>query len=130
VTAMRSPRGASAAILRAARRGGPTLLASVPLAVEYEAVCRRAEHQKAAGLSDQEMDDFVAAVIALAEPIETHFLWRPQLRDPGDEMVLEAAVNGQADALVTFNARDFGIAPYQFGIEILLPREAIARIRR
>ena len=130
VAAMRSPRGASAGILRAARRGHPTLLASVPLAVEYEAVCRRAEHQKAAGLSDEETDDFVAAVIALAESIETHFLWRPQLRDPGDEMVLEATVNGQADALVTFNARDFGIAPYQFGIEILLPREAIARIRR
>jgi predicted nucleic acid-binding protein len=98
--------------------------------MEYEAVCLQAEHQKAAGLSDQETDDFVTAVIALAEPIETHFLWRPQLRDPGDEMVLEAAVNGQADALVTFNARDFGIAPYQFGIELLLPREAMARIRR
>jgi predicted nucleic acid-binding protein len=98
--------------------------------MEYEAVCLRAEHQKAAGLSDEETDDFITAVIALAEPIETHFLWRPQLRDPSDEMVLEAAVNGQADALVTFNARDFGTAPYQFGIEILLPREAIARIRR
>jgi predicted nucleic acid-binding protein len=44
----------------------------------------------------------------MAEPLKAHFLWRPQLRDPGDEMVLETAVNGQADTLVTFNVRDFG----------------------
>ena len=130
VAAMRSPTGASAAILRAARQGQTTLLVSVALAMEYEAVCCKAEHRLASGLSDREVDVFVTAVIALAEPVETHFLWRPQLRDPGDEMVLEAAVNGRADALVTFNVRDFGTAPSQFGVEVLLPREAIGRIRR
>jgi predicted nucleic acid-binding protein len=72
---------------------------------------------------------FVDAVIALADPVETHFLWRPQLRDPSDEMVLEAAINGRADALVTFNLRDFGTIPLAFGIEVLLPREAIRRIK-
>jgi len=130
VAAMRSPGGASAAILRAARQGRTTLLVSVSLAIEYEAVCSRAEHRLAAGLSDREVDLFLSALIAMAEPVEAHFLWRPQLRDPGDEMVLEAAVNGRADALVTFNVRDFGAAPSQFGVEVLLPREAIARIRR
>ena len=103
---------------------------SVPLAVEYEAVCRRPEHRMEAGLSDQQVEVFLNAVIAMAEPVYTHFLWRPQLRDPNDEMVLEAAVNGQADAVVTFNVRDYGIAPSQFGVEVLLPREAIARIQR
>jgi predicted nucleic acid-binding protein len=98
--------------------------------MEYEAVCCRAEHRMAAGLSDREADAFVTAVIALAEPVEMHFLWRPQLRDPGDEMVLETAVNGQAEALVTFNIRDFGDVPSRFGVEVLLPREAITRIRR
>ena len=68
--------------------------------------------------------------IAMAEPVETHFLWRPQLRDPNDEMVLEAAVNGRAEALVTFNVRDYGTAASQFGVDVLLPREAIARMRR
>jgi predicted nucleic acid-binding protein len=72
----------------------------------------------------------INALIALAEPVLTHFLWRPQLRDPNDEMVLEAAVNGKAEALVTFNVRDYGTAASQFGVEVLLPREAIARIRR
>jgi len=129
VAAMRSPRGASAAILRAARQGRVTLLASVPLALEYEAVASRTEHRLAAGLSEHEVKIFLTAVVALVEPVTTHFLWRPQLRDPGDEMVLEAAVNGGADALVTFNTRDYGTVPALFGLEILLPREAIRRIK-
>lgn len=129
VAAMRSPSGASAAILRAVRQDKATLLMTVPLALGYESVCQRAEHRLAAGLSRREADIFVDAVIAMAQPVETHFLWRPQLRDPNDEMVLEAAVNGRADLLVTFNLRDFGLAPARFGVEALLPRDAIGRIR-
>jgi predicted nucleic acid-binding protein len=70
----------------------------------------------------------VDAVIAMAEPVETHFLWRPQLRDPGDEPVLEAAVNGRAPTIVTFNQRDFGSVPLRFGIEVLSPLNAYRRI--
>jgi len=69
-------------------------------------------------------------VLAIVEPVETHFLWRPQLRDPADELVLEAAVNGRAEALVTFNRRDFGAVPVGFGIDVLTPAEAIRRIRK
>ena len=130
VAAMRSPAGASAAILRSVRQLQSTFLLNVALALEYETVCRKADHRLAAGLNEQEVDIFVDAVIAMAEPVETHFLWRPQLRDPNDEMVLEAAVNGRADALVSFNLRDFGNAPNRFGVELLLPRVAIGRIRR
>ena len=64
----------------------------------------------------------VSALCAVAEPVRTRFLWRPQLRDPTDEMVLEAAINGNADALVTFNQRDFGNAPGRFGIVMLSPQ--------
>ena len=130
VAAMRSPAGASAAIIRAMRQGRATLLLSVPLALEYEAVCRKADHRLAAGLSSRQVDIFLDGVIAMAEPVETHFLWRPQLHDPNDEMVLEAAVNGRADVLVTFNLRDFGTVPERFGVELLLPRVAIGRIER
>lgn len=130
VTAMRGPSGASAAILRTARQGNITLLVSVPLAMEYEATCSEAEHQLAASLSQREIRIFLDAVVAMAEPVKTHFLWRPQLRDPGDEMVLETAVDGRADALVTFNVRDFGTVPARFGIELMIPREAIGRMRR
>ena len=130
VAGMRSPAGASAAILRSIRQGQASLLLNVPLAMEYEVVCQRADHRLAAGLTEQQVDIFVSVVIAMAEPVETHFLWRPQLRDPNDEMVLEAAVNGRANALVTFNLKAFGNAPGRFGVELLLPREAIGRIRR
>jgi putative PIN family toxin of toxin-antitoxin system len=128
VSAMRSPRGASAALLIAARRGRITLVANVALALEYEATCRLAEHRLASGLDLDQVEIFVDAVIAMADPVESHFIWRPQLRDPGDELVLEAAVNGHADAIVTFNLRDFGVVPQRFGIELLMPAEALRRI--
>ncbi|WP_336511754.1 hypothetical protein [Candidatus Accumulibacter phosphatis] len=51
------------------------------------------------------------------------------MRDPGDELVLEAAANGLASAIVTFNQRDFGTVPLQFGIEVLTPITALRRIR-
>jgi hypothetical protein len=82
----------------------------------------------ASGLTEHEVRICITAVVAMAEPVMTHFLWRPQLRDPADEMVLEAAANGGADALVTFNVRDYGTVPAVFGIKVLLPREAIRRI--
>jgi predicted nucleic acid-binding protein len=129
VAAMRSPGGASAAIILAVRQLRATLLLTVPLAMEYEAVCPRPGHRLDAGLSAREVEIFLDAIVAMGEPVSTHFLWRPQLRDPHDEMVLEAAVNGRADALVTFNMRHYGSAPARFGVELLLPKEAIARIK-
>ena len=130
VAAMRSPAGASAAILVAARQGLITLLMTVPLVVEYEAICQRAEHRLAAGLPEPEVNRFLDVIVAVAEPVEPRFLWRPQLRDPGDEMVLEAAVNGRADALVTFNIRHFGETPRRFGIDVLRPGEALRKFRQ
>lgn len=129
VAAMRSPTGASAALLRAARRGDPVLLANVALALEYEATCLLAEHRLAAGLDLAACTIFIDAVLAMVEPVESYFLWRPQLRDPADELVLEAAVNGRADAIVTFNRKDFGAAPAKFGIDLLPPREAIRSLK-
>jgi putative PIN family toxin of toxin-antitoxin system len=126
---MRSPRGASAAILRMAAEERVVMLLSVGLAMEYESVCRRPEHRHAAGLTAAELDVFVNTLVGLAAPVEIHFLWRPALRDAGDEMVLEAAVSGRADAIVTFNRRDYGSAPSGFGIEVLSPGEAVRKLR-
>lgn len=68
---------------------------------------------------------FMTDVASVVEPVELHFLWRPQLGDPSDEMVLEAAVNGQADVLVTHNIRDFREAAVRFGLRAATPREAL-----
>jgi predicted nucleic acid-binding protein len=129
VAAMRSPTGASAALLMAARRSELTLPGNVALALEYGATCLLAEHRLAAGLDLDQVGIFIDALLAVVEPVETHFMWRPQLRDPADELVLEAAVNGQAAAILTFNRRDFGAVPGGFGIDLLTPAEAIRRIR-
>ena len=130
IAAMRSPSGASAAVLAAAMEGAVTLVVNVPLALEYEATCSVAEHRLATGLAEREVQAFLDGLVSLAEPVESHFLWRPRLRDPGDEMVLEAAVNGRADAIVMFNARDFGDVPSEFGVLVLKPADALARLRQ
>lgn len=105
------------------------LLVSASLAFEYEAVIKRPEQLSAMGMSLEQADRRIRSVVALCEPVFKAYSWRPQLRDPDDEMILEAAVNGGADILVTFNQRDFGSAPAAFGIECLLPQYALERIR-
>jgi predicted nucleic acid-binding protein len=102
VAAMRSPTGASAALLMVASRSELTMLANVVLALEYEAACQLAEHRLAAGFDLDRGGIFSDAVLAMVEPVETHFMWRPRLRDPADELVFDAAVDGQAAAIVTF----------------------------
>lgn len=129
IAGLRSPTGASAELLRSARKGHVTLLASVSLFIEYEAKCTMATHYEAAGLTLNEVHQFLDGLAALIQPVKTHYLWRPQLRDPADEMVLEAAVNGGADALVSFNQRHFGAVPLRFGIVLLLPSEMIRRLK-
>ena len=128
VAGLRSPAGASAALLDHALNRIFTPLVSVALALEYEAICTGPKQRVASGLDEPEIRRFISALCAVAKPVAAPFLWRPQLDDPADEMVLETAINGQADGLVTFNRRDFGRVPARFGIALMSPREALRRI--
>ena len=121
VAALRSPTGAAAELLRRARRGRITLAASVSLFVEYEAVCSRQRHLEAAGLTLTDVGIFLDALASLIQPVPIHYLWRPQLHDPADELVLEAAVNASADALLSFNVRHFQAAAAKFGLMVSPP---------
>ena len=121
VAALRSPTGASAEIVRRARRGQVLLAASVSLFMEYEAVCSRPEHAAAAQLRTEDVQIFLDALASFVEPVQVHYLWRPQLRDPADELVLEAAVNAQAEALLSFNLRHFEGAAARFGLRTARP---------
>jgi putative PIN family toxin of toxin-antitoxin system len=128
VAAIRSDAGASRRLLLAALERRLTLLVSVPLMIEYQAVMTRPEHLKASGLSAADIEVLLDAVAAVAEPVRLAFLWRPIVRDPDDDMVLEAAVNGKADALVTFHLRDFAGVANKFSIAVLSPGEAVVRL--
>jgi putative PIN family toxin of toxin-antitoxin system len=107
VAAVRSRRGASRAWVEAVFRDEAKLLLSVPLMLKYEAVLTRPDQLAASGASTGQIGRLLDALCSVGEPVEIAFLWRPVLRDADDEMVLETAVNGRADRLLTFNARDF-----------------------
>lgn len=130
VAGLRTRSGAGNAVLRlvADRRLVP--LATPPLFLEYEDVLKRPEQLLAHGLLPEAIDEFLAEFAALVEPVEVHFLWRPQVRDPKDEMVLEAAINGQAAALITYNVADFDVAAKRFAIPVLRPPELLKKVKR
>jgi putative PIN family toxin of toxin-antitoxin system len=130
VAALRSRTGASNALLEHVARGGLRVLVTTALFLEYEDVMKRPEIRLATGMTEADIDAFLAALASAAEAVEVNFQWRPQLSDPNDELVLEAAVNGGADALVTHNVRDFEPATRLFGLRVLLPRDVLMELTR
>ena len=129
VAALRSPAGGSAEVVRLARHGQVRLVASVALMLEYEAVATRPEQLRAIGATRQSVLLALDFIAAIADEAHGRFRWRPQVRDPADEMVLEAAVNGRASVLMTFNRRDFGAAPASFGIRLCAPGDFLRSLR-
>lgn len=123
VAGFRSPNGASAGLVQHAVNGGFTILVTPTLFVEYEAVIMREEHLLAAGAQRADGARFLDMIADHAAPVEANFKYRPQLADPDDEFVLEAAINGGADALVTFETRTFAAAASRFGIATVTPAQ-------
>ena len=129
VAAVRSDAGASRLLLAGALDEQYPLLVSVPLLVEYEAVLTRPEHLAAAALSANDVQALLDAVATVAQPVRLSYLWRPGPSDTRDDMVMETAVNGQADLLVTFNLRHFEQAASTFALQVLRPGDALNRLR-
>lgn len=129
-SAFRSNQGASFALLQAVISERIVPIATPTLFLEYEDVLKRPEQRAVSGLSLADVDELLGALAVWIEPVEVHVLWRPQLRDPDDELVLEAAVNGRADALVTYNIRDFAAAALRFGLRLARPAEILRETRR
>lgn len=126
VAATRSRHGASFALL--SRVGGKDfrIAVSVPLVLEYEYALLN--HREESGLSEADIGAILDYLCSTAHRQEIFFLWRPSLRDPKDDMVLELAVAAEADAIVTHNKRDFAGAS-DFGVEVLTPPELLQRLR-
>ena len=125
VAGFRSRRGASFHVLGLLRAGRFEIAISVPLVLEYEAVVRR--HANELGFRGHEVVELVDYLCRIGHRQDIHFLWRPVLRDPTDEFVLELAVAAECRAIVTHNVRDFSNAR-MFGVEILTPAAFIRRV--
>ncbi len=124
VAAMRSKRGASNRLLGLFARGKLQAHISVPLVLEYESVLRR--QAKTLGLSQSEVSEFVNFICRGGKKQDIHFMWRPTLKDPNDDMILELAVASGAD-LVTFNVRDF-LGAERFGVRVFEPGTYLKRM--
>lgn len=125
VAGARSRDGASFQLLSRIGTGAFDLAVSVPLVLEYEDALKR--DPSATGLSDDDVQDFIDYICSVAVRQEIFYLWRPALRDSGDDLVLEVAVAANCDAIVTHNVRDFdGII--RFGLELLTPGKFLQRI--
>ena len=104
-------------------------MATPPLFLDYEEVLKRPEHRLAHGLTPEAGDEFLAELAALIESVELHFQWRSQGRDPNDEMVLEAAINGRADVLVTYNLADFVGVAKRFRTSVMHPADLLKKVK-
>ena len=105
VAATRNRNGPSFALIQLVRAQNILMCCSPALFLEYEDVLKRADQMAASGLNVNDVDAILNELAGLLEPVATHYQWRPQLRDPADEMVLEAAANAQVDALVSNSRR-------------------------
>ena len=123
IAGLRSKRGASFALLGLLANGAFEISVSVPLVLEYEAVARRQAREL--GLTHADVDAVVDFVCSQAHHRKIFYLWRPFLRDPNDDMVLEVAVEAQCTYIVTFNTRDF-VGVQQFALQTLTPGEFLA----
>lgn len=129
VAALRSKNGASNALLTRLARGKLGALATPPLFLEYEDVLLRPEHMAVHRFSNRQIEQYLSELAALIHPVQIHFQWRPQLADPADEIVLEAALNGRADAIVTHNMKHFAPAIGRLGLRVLSPADVLGRLR-
>ena len=125
VSALRSRLGASFSLLSLIDSGKFSICVSVPLVLEYEAATKR--HAKTIGLTFADIDNILDYLCLVAEHHRVYYLWRPTLKDPNDDMVLELAASCKAEAIVTYNRGDFkGVE--QFGIRILSPKDFLKQI--
>ncbi len=123
VAALRSRRGASFRVLQQVGTGRFDLHVSVPLILEYEATLKGMVAELP--LTEADIDAILDYLVAVARRHSIHFLWRPLLPDPKDDMLLEVAVAGQCPWIVTHNVRDFQ-GSEAFGIQAITPQQFLA----
>ena len=120
VTALRSRNGASFKLLTLLGKGKFVISVSVPLVIEYEGAAKKIS--RSLGLIYSDIDDILDYLCSVSEHRKVHFLWRPFLNDPNDDMVLELAVESQSEYILTYNLKDFQ-GSEEFGVKVITPRD-------
>lgn len=124
ISALRSNRGASFKLVNLIGTGKFDISLSVPLLIEYEAISKRKKFEH---LIDRDIDDLLNYLCKVADKRDIFFLWRPFLKDPQDDMILELAVEAGCGYIITYNLDDFkGIE--QFNLEAITPKQFLIKI--
>ena len=126
VSSLRSNRGASFKLLSMIPEELFEFNVSVPLVLEYESVLNR--HLDGKLYSNTDVDNFIDYLCKIGNKRKVYFLWRPFLKDPKDDMVLELAIESNSDYIITFNKKDFG-GIEKFGKEVLTPSEFLNKLK-
>ena len=124
-SALSSRNGASFRLLALLGSGKFIPSISVPLVLEYEGSAKA--QAKKIKLNHSDIDDIIDYLCSVAEPCDIHFLWRPVLGNPSDDMVLELAVESNSDYILTYNKADFD-GSERFGVEVIDPKEFLQKI--
>ena len=125
VAALKSKRGASYKLLSIIDQDKFQISISVPLIIEYEYALKRTDLNIL--LTDSEIDDILDYICQIADKREIFYLWRPYLKDPKDDMILELAVESESDYIITYNQKDFKEVS-KFGIKTLTPKAFLRKI--
>lgn len=125
VSALRSNRGTSFRLLSLVGRGRFEINLSVPVVLEYEDAAKRLLAE--GPLDEADVDAVLDYLCSVAHLREVYFLWRPFLRDPRDDMVLELAVIGRCSHIVTWNLGDYRGCE-RFGVAAVSPRDFLQLI--
>ena len=126
VSALIGKGGASRKVIRECLLGNYVPLISNALFQEYEDVISRDNIREICPLSDKETRELVNAFYSISKWVSVYYLWRPNLKDEGDNFLIELAVAGNSKLIVTKNVKDLTGAELHFEqLRILKPEQLI-----
>ncbi|MEA3362754.1 MAG: putative toxin-antitoxin system toxin component, PIN family [Thermodesulfobacteriota bacterium] len=125
ISALRSRNGASFRLLSLIDSRKFSFSLSVPLVLECEATAKRIS--RSLGLTHADIEDIIDYFCTVGEHRKVHYLWRPNLKDPSDDFVLELAVESECQYIVTYNIKDFSKAG-KFNVTVITPLELLRKI--